>query len=160
MCTSFFAANFLRDVIILLFLFLISVKDLQKMMIPNFLVLLLFFWVFLWQLLCPRFPHGSSLAGFLAGGGLFYLVAFLSKGGLGAGDVKLTAVLGLAIGWPSVLLVFMLAFISGAVIGMVLLLFKKKTWHAALPFAPILSLAYFLTALWGREIWQWYLSFL
>lgn len=160
MYASFFTVYLLRDIIALFFLLFISIKDVQKGIIPNFLVLLLFFWVSFWQLFFPCFSHWSSLAGFLTGGGLFYLIAFLSGGGLGAGDIKLAAVLGLATGWPAVFLVFLMAFVSGAVMGIMLLLCKKKTWSAALPFAPFLSLAYLLTAFWGREIWQWYLSFL
>ncbi|NLJ55890.1 MAG: prepilin peptidase [Firmicutes bacterium] len=156
----FSTSFFFRDAIILLLLLFISIQDLQKRTIPNFLVLLLFFWIFFWQLFSPALPHWSSLAGFLAGGGIFYLIATLSKGGLGGGDIKLMAVLGLAAGWPFVLLVFLLAFISGAAVGLILLLCKKKTWRAALPFAPFISLAFFLTAVWGPEIWQWYISFL
>lgn len=150
----------LRDAVILLMLLLISIRDLQKGIIPNILVLLLFFWVFFWQFFFFGSAYKSSLAGFLAGSGLFYLIAFLSRGGLGGGDVKLMAVLGLAAGWPFVLLIFLLAFVSGAMAGLLLLFFKRKTWSAALPFAPFLSLAFLLTSLWGREIWQWYTSFL
>jgi leader peptidase (prepilin peptidase)/N-methyltransferase len=157
---EFLVPDFFRDAVILLLLLLISIRDLQKGIIPNSLVLLLFFWVFLWQLFSPDLPHGSSLAGFLAGGGFFYLIAFLSKGGLGGGDIKLMAVLGLAAGWPFVLLVFLLAFVSGAVVGLILLFFKRKTWRASLPFAPFLLLAFFLTSFWGQKIWQWYTSFL
>jgi leader peptidase (prepilin peptidase)/N-methyltransferase len=157
---EFLVPDFFRDAVTLLLLLLISIRDLQKGIIPNSLVLLLFFWVFLWQLVSPDLPHGLSLAGFLAGGGFFYLIAFLSKGGLGGGDIKLMAVLGMAAGWPFVLLVFLLAFVSGAVAGLILLLIKRKTWRATLPFAPFLSLAFFLTSFWGQMIWQWYTSFL
>lgn len=154
-----FDPDIFRYAVILLLLLLISCQDLQKGIISDFLVLLLFFWVFFWQLFSPVFSHGSSLAGFLAGGGLFCLIAFLSKGGLGGGDIKLMAVLGLAAGWPFVLLVFLLAFILGAAVGLLLLLFKMKTWRSPLPFAPFLSLAFFLAAFWGPEIWFWYISF-
>ncbi len=151
--------HLVRYLVILLLLALISYQDLRKGIIPDRLVLLLFFWVFFWQLLFPVFPHGSSLVGFLVGSALFYLIAFLSKGGLGGGDIKLMAVLGLAAGWPLVLLVFFLAFLLGAAVGMILLFSKKKTWRSSLPFAPFLSIAFLLVAVWGPEIWYWYFSF-
>ena len=150
----------IRYMVILLLLLLISYQDLRKGIIPNYLVLSLFLWVLFWQLLSPVFSLGSSLAGFLAGGGLFYLIAVLSKGGLGGGDIKLMAVLGLATGWPLVLLVFLLAFLLGALVGLVLLFAKVKTWRSALPFAPFLTLAFFLILFWGPEIWHWYVSFI
>lgn len=159
MLWGFHASDIIRYAVILLLLALISSRDLQKRIIPNPLVLLLFFWVSFWQLFSPVITHGSSLGGFLVGGGLFYLIAALSKGGLGGGDIKLMAVLGLAVGWPFVLLVFLLSFISGSVVGLILLLTKAKTWRSTLPFAPFLSLAFLLAAFWGPEIWHWYTSF-
>ncbi len=76
---------------------------------------------------------------------------------MGGGDVKLMAVLGLAAGWPDVLIVIMLAFILGAIAGVGLLICGKKTRRDTLAFAPFLSLAFILVTIWGREIWQWYL---
>lgn len=155
----FMLPKIIRYVVISVLLVLISYRDLRKGIIPDFLVLLLFFWVFIWQLFFPIFSHGSSLTGFLVGGGLFYLIAVLSKGGLGGGDIKLMAVLGLATGWPFVLLVFLLAFLLGAAVGLVLLFARVKTWRSALPFAPFLTLAFLLVAFWGPQIWHWYISF-
>ena len=152
-----FSAGFFKYVVIFNLLLLVSCIDLEVGLIPNRFVLIIFSWVFIWQLFYPSLSPLSALAGFITGAGLFLLIALLSKGGMGGGDVKLMAVLGLAAGWPDVLIVIALAFILGAVTGTVLLICRRKTRHDALAFAPFLSLAFILVSIWGREIWQWYL---
>lgn len=155
-----FTPLFLKYVFIFLLLFLISCIDLETGLIPNRFTLLLFLWTFLWQLFYPYLAPESAALGFLAGGGLFYLIARLSRGGMGGGDVKLMSVLGLAVGWPYMLLVFLLSFVMGAAAGLGLILFGKKTRKDPLAFAPFLSLAFWLATFWGLKIWQWYISFL
>jgi leader peptidase (prepilin peptidase)/N-methyltransferase len=138
-------------------LLLVSCIDLEVGLIPNRFVLIIFIWVLLWQLFYPGLSPLSALLGFIVGAGLFFIIVLLSRGGMGGGDVKLMAVLGLAAGWPDVLIVMVLAFVLGAVTGAGLLISRKKTRRDALAFAPFLMLAFILVSFWGREIWQWYL---
>ena len=51
----------------------------------------------------------NSAIGFAVGGGLFFLIAVISKGGMGGGDIKLMAVLGLWFGWQKLLLLILLS---------------------------------------------------
>jgi leader peptidase (prepilin peptidase) / N-methyltransferase len=46
---------------------------------------------------------GATLAGLAVGGGLPLLMAVISRGGIGGGDIKLLAMLGPALGWKGVL---------------------------------------------------------
>ncbi len=151
-----FTPAFLQFAVLFSLLLVISVIDLERHLIPNRLVLLLLGWVILWQLFFPRISTLSALGGFFTGGFLFLAIALLSKGGMGGGDVKLMAVLGLASGLPDVLLVFMLAFFSGALVGVLLIIFKQKTRKSPLPFGPFLSLAFLGTTFWGPCIWDGY----
>ena len=50
---------------------------------------------------------GDALAGFLVGGSVPFLMAVISRGGVGGGDIKLLAMLGPALGWKGVLGVFL-----------------------------------------------------
>ncbi|MDO9536298.1 MAG: A24 family peptidase [Bacillota bacterium] len=161
-CFYFFGFSplFFKFIFIFSLLLLISCIDLKTGLIPNRITLFLFLWIFFWQLFYPYLSPESAALGFLAGGGLFYLIALLSRGGMGGGDVKLMAVLGLAAGWPYMLLVFLLSFVMGAVAGLGLLVFGKKTRKDPLAFAPYLSLALWFATFWGLKIWQWYISFL
>ena len=152
-----FSAHFFKYVVIFNLLLLVSFIDLEVGLIPNRFVLIILIWVLLWQLFYPGLSPLSALLGFIVGAGLFFIIVLLSRGGMGGGDVKLMAVLGLAAGWPDVLIVMVLAFVLGAVTGAGLLISRKKTRRDALAFAPFLMLAFILVSFWGREIWQWYL---
>ncbi|MGC2062073.1 MAG: prepilin peptidase [Thermodesulfovibrionales bacterium] len=100
----------------------------------------------------------SSLAGFLVGGGFFYLVAVLSRGGMGGGDIKLMAMVGGLMGWKAVLLTTFIGSLTGSVIGIFLMLFKGKGRKTKVPFGPFLALGALATLFFGQEIMIWYLS--
>ncbi len=61
---------------------------------------------------------------------------------LGFGDVKLATILGLLLGWPDVLIMLLLALLLGGVFGLfiliILILQKRDTAAAAMPYAPYL----------------------
>lgn len=99
----------------------------------------------------------SSIIGFLAGGLLFYMVAVLSKGGMGGGDIKMMAMLGSLMGWKSVFLTTFLGSLMGSIIGIFLMLFKGKGRKAKIPFGPFLALGAIITLFFGQEILIWYL---
>lgn len=99
----------------------------------------------------------SSLIGFLVGGGLFYLIAVVSKGGMGGGDIKMMAMIGGLMGWKSVLLITFLGSLSGSVIGIFLMVYKGKGRKSKIPFGPFLALGTVITLFFGQEILIWYL---
>jgi len=78
--------------------------------------------------------------------------------GLGMGDIKLLAVLGIYYG-PYVLMVLLIGSIIGAVVGGVLMVGKKDSDEPArIPFGPFLAIAGVLVAAWGPTIWAWYMG--
>lgn len=97
-----------------------------------------------------------SVQGALILGGIMFVIYFTSHGGMGEGDVKLAAVLGLWLGVEHGLACLLLAFISGAIFGAVLLLFKRIQDRQPLPFGPFLCLAAMLCYFWGVNILAWY----
>lgn len=69
----------------------------------------------------------------------FGLLILVTRGkGMGMGDVKLAAPLGLIFGWPDIVLVVVTAFVLGALAGVLLIIRGKKTMKGSLPFAPFL----------------------
>jgi leader peptidase (prepilin peptidase)/N-methyltransferase len=76
------------------------------------------------------------------------------KEGMGAGDVKLMAAMGLLLGWPSTLLAIFLGALGGSVAG---LLRGRKRGHE-LAFGPWLALGCWLAFLRGPEWIQAYLN--
>lgn len=84
------------------------------------------------------FPFVPLVAGSAYGGMLFLLAL---TGGMGMGDVKLAAVLGLASPTASVALASpMIAFLSGGVVSLVVLIRRGR--GARIPFGPFLLLGF------------------
>ena len=86
---------------------------------------------------------------------LLLLPALFYRGGMGWGDIKLAALIGLVTGFPLVLLAMFLAIISGGLIAAILLLSKLKSRKDAIPFGPFLSLAAMATLFWGNTLLNW-----
>jgi prepilin signal peptidase PulO-like enzyme (type II secretory pathway) len=100
---------------------------------------------------------GSIISGLLIGG-FFLLLIIITRGkGMGGGDVKLGAFMGLSLGFPNSLIAVITAFIVGAIFSVVLLLSKKKHFGQAIPFGPFLILGSLVALFWGNIITEWYL---
>lgn len=97
--------------------------------------------------------------GFLAAGVLLYVIAIISKGGMGGGDIKLAAVMGLYLGLKPVAVALLLAFMLGGLVGILLLVSGKKGRKDAVPFGPFLALGAFIAALAGEQILTWYTGY-
>lgn len=104
----------------------------------------------------------SGIANFAIGGGIgfvvFLLIAVISRGGMGWGDVKLAALVGLATGIPLVFLALIIGTILGGLVAVALLIGKKRGRREAIPFGPFLSLGTLITLLWGSSILDWYVG--
>ncbi|NLW17210.1 MAG: prepilin peptidase [Firmicutes bacterium] len=90
--------------------------------------------------------------------GLFYLIYFISRGGMGGGDVRLAGLLGLVLGWRLLACALLVAFVSGALLALLLLASGRATRKTAVPFGPFLALGYFVALLWGHSLLNWYLG--
>lgn len=92
-------------------------------------------------------------------GGFFWALIIITKGkGMGGGDVKLGAFIGLMLGFPQSLVALMAAFILGASLSLFLIIFKKKHFGQVIPFGPFLVLGSLLALFWGNQILDWYLK--
>ncbi|MDO8573975.1 MAG: prepilin peptidase [Candidatus Daviesbacteria bacterium] len=95
----------------------------------------------------------------LAIGGFFFCLIVLTKGkGMGGGDVKLGAFMGLMLGFPLSLLALILSFITGAVFSVGLIIAGKKHFGQTIPFGPFLVLGSLIALFWGSQIIDWYLK--
>jgi leader peptidase (prepilin peptidase)/N-methyltransferase len=101
----------------------------------------------------------DAVVGFLAYGGVMLLVAIVSPRGMGMGDVKLAALIGLVIGaidLPSVAVAGGLAILLGGVAAGVALAMGKGR-KSAVPFGPFLAAGAALALFWGPAIADAYL---
>ncbi len=103
----------------------------------------------------PTLVSGLSAA-------LFFLIIvwgsekILHKPGMGLGDVKLALLMGLFLGYPAIIVAIYLAFILGAVLSLLLLAAKQKTFGQTIPFGPFLVVGTLLSLWLTPIIATWY----
>lgn len=96
----------------------------------------------------------TSLFGILLGLVFMGSIYYISKGGMGAGDVKYTFVLGTFLGPEKLILALFISFASGAIVGLYLVLLKRKGLQSKIPFGPFLSFGAICSLLWYKHILQ------
>lgn len=137
-------------------LIVISFIDLDHFYIPDKLVLT---GVVLWAGLRVFLPFITLRNAFLGAGlgfGIMLFIYVASRGGMGFGDVKLAALIGLYLGPAPVILTLLLSFVVGAVAGISLMMLKIKGKKDMIPFGPFLALGAFISMVWGPIIIKWY----
>ena len=162
-----FAAVYLRfghTVLLYKVLFLIPVLiivtfiDLRHYIIPDKVTVFALTGVVVLNVFTRDLTLVSSLLGLTSAAAFLLLIAIVSKGGMGGGDIKFAAVIGLFLGWPNGLFAVFLGCMLAGLVGMVLLLTRVKGRKDAIPFGPFLC-AGVLVAIWrGNEILTWYFN--
>lgn len=149
---SYSPLKIIRYIILLSAMFIIAWIDQCDRRIPNDILLVLSaVRIVLWIVECFVFKGiglallFSSLLGMIFGGGLFLLAHFLSKGGVGMGDVKLFAVIGTYVGGGSIMTVVFLTAAVSAVYSIIMLALKKIKLKEEIPFAPFALTGVILT---------------
>jgi leader peptidase (prepilin peptidase)/N-methyltransferase len=145
-------------------LVVVTFIDLKHQIIPDSISLPGIAFGLLSSLFLPNLTFLDSLIGTAAGGGSLLLVAggyylLTKKEGMGLGDVKLLAMMGAFLGWTSILFIILVGSLSGALVGIAVMLIKKKDRKYAIPFGPFLSLGALCYLLYGQEMIRWYVHF-
>jgi len=93
--------------------------------------------------------------------GFFMGLAIVTKGkGMGMGDVKLALAMGLLLGWPKTLVAMVVAFLTGATLGIILIVAKQKRFGQTIPFGPFMILGTVVALAWGEVLWHQYTAML
>lgn len=129
-----------------------ALVDLDHLYIPDGLVLLGIILGAGLNLLTGYGDIQSAIVGLMAGAIPLLLVLLVSKGGMGLGDVKFGAMLGVFLGWKLTLIGLFLAFFAGALVGVLLLLSGTKNPKDPIPFGPFLAFGSILASLWGHPL--------
>lgn len=112
-------------------------------------------------LFIPLFHMGTPwkyITGGLLGFGVLFLIALLSSGAMGIGDIKLALFIGLITGYPEIILTLFLAFVAGGLIAGILLLLDEISLKDPIAFGPFLALGGMITLLYGDSILSWWLK--
>ena len=154
--TTLFAWVFALALITLTFI------DFDTQLLPDDIVLPLLWLGLLFNLNVGFTDLKSAVIGAAAGYLILWSVYWLfkivtGKEGMGYGDFKLLAAIGAWFGWQLLPAVILLSSVVGAVIGVVLIVFRGKTGGTAIPFGPFLALGGIAALFFGQQLASFYL---
>lgn len=162
-------------ILISCFLLVIFVYDLKHYLVPDKIIYPAMVLTFGFRILdlfrigpaTPSLPDfgfrilelGSYFFAAIIAGSFFLVIVLISRGRwMGMGDVKIGFLMGLLLGLSGVFTALFLAFLTGAIVSIILLILRRKTLKSEIPFGPFLTGATFITLLWGDILLNWYLN--
>ncbi|GGF06789.1 type 4 prepilin-like proteins leader peptide-processing enzyme [Halobacillus andaensis] len=153
-----FQPSLILALLLLSMFHIIIVSDLRYMVIPD--KVLLFFTVLfvIYRFVYPTVPWWGSVVGALTGLIGTAVIIVISRGGMGGGDMKLFAVIGLALGTKLLLLTFFLATFIGAIVNLTLIFFKVISRDNPVPFGPYIAAGGAVAIFYGSDLIDWYLN--
>lgn len=160
---SFWQLGFQPELIIALIfvslLVIITVSDIAYMLIPDKVLLPVGIVLLALRLFIPLDPWWDALLGAAVGFGILLLIAIVSKGGMGGGDIKLFFVIGLVLGTSGTLMTLFFASLIGAIVGSIQLRVRNQDRKTPVPFGPSIALGAVITYFWGDAMLNWYMNF-
>lgn len=146
------------DLVFLTMLAAVTLTDLEQRIIPN--KILLAGAIICLAIAVPTDPSGlpERAIAAAAAGGVFFLVALAYPAGMGLGDVKLAATMGLFLG-RAVAPAILVALLVGSIVGIALIArHGSRARKMAVPFGPFLALGGVVGMLVGDQLVDLYLG--
>lgn len=137
---------------------LVFLVDFDTMEIPNRFVIVLLYVAVAALLILPGVSIVDHLIGGLCISVPMLLIMYAIPGAFGGGDMKLSAAVGLIIGWQLVSVGFFLGLLGAGLYGIVLLARKKKGKKDHFAFGPFLCTGYMIATICGTEVIDAYMK--
>lgn len=144
--------RFLATVVFVSLGIVMAFIDLDLKIIPDLITLPGMAVGLLLAILPGGIPVLDAAIGMVAGAGLLFLVAVISRGGMGGGDAKLLGMIGAFFGWKGALAALFLGSLSGALVGLALMITRVIRRRDPIPFGPFLVLGGVVFAFFGDAI--------
>lgn len=138
-------------------LMVVFMIDLKTLTIPNSLVIVITV-IGLSRMITDLNQWLNYVIGFFVVSVILLLIAIITRGKMGGGDIKLMAAAGLVLGWQNIILALVIGAFLGAIIGLSLIGFKVVERKQMIPFGPYLAAGIMISAIFGDIIWLWYLE--
>ncbi len=102
-----------------------------------------------------RVMYSGSLGNYIIGAAIGFVIIggiYLLTGGFGAGDIEIAVLCGVFLGWKLEIYFILIAFIIGGVMGITLILAKKKSKTDYMPLGPSLAIGAYIALLMGETL--------
>lgn len=137
-------------------LVLLTVTDMEHRLIQNVVILPAILIALFGSVVSPNINWQLAFFGGAIGFIIFYLLALLARGGLGSGDVTLSAFLGLIIGFPHIIISLILGMFLGGIVSALLLITRRVTFKTFIPYGPFLIVTGWAMLIWGDIIYAYF----
>lgn len=141
-------------------LVIINVSDIAYMLIPDKILLFFLPFLIVGRVLSPLEPWWDAIVGALLGFSILLLIAIISKGGMGGGDIKLFFLIGLVLGALNTLLTLFVASVIGMIVGIIVLKVLGKGRKSPVPFGPSIAIAAIIVYFYGEQLMAIYMNML
>src|SRR3989344_4261908 len=166
--SSMYYVASIKYVELIYYLFIVSVliviffADLKYGLIPFVVIFPAIILSFLYFILNTQYLIPNHLYAALGASVFFLLIFLITRGrGMGFGDVVLAFFMGLLLGFPNIIVSLYVAFLTGTIISLILILGgKKKFFGSTIPFGPFLILGTYISLFWGDMIVAFALSYI
>lgn len=139
----------------------IFVIDLKHQIIPDGVLLVLAGALILLAVPLSSMERWQHLLTACVSGLGFFLLWIITRGrGLGFGDVKLVFLIALLLGYPLTVVALYIAFLTGAMTGVILILVNRAKMKTRIAFGPFLIGGALCATVLGERILVWFYSFL
>lgn len=131
---------------------ILSYIDIQKMLLPDAITLPCL-WLGLFLSIFSVFKSSQeailgAVLGYLFLWSVYWIYKLLTqKEGLGYGDFKLLAMIGAWVGWKGLFFVVLFSSVTASIVGLGLVLHKRKAFNSPIPFGPFIALGGWLELL-------------
>lgn len=149
---------FVVAAVLLAALIVITAIDLRHQIIPDAITLPGIVAGLVANMATRHLTWGEVALGITLGGGVFFVIILASRGGMGAGDMKLGAMLGAFLGWKIALFGLMVGVVVGGAWAVALMALGVRGRKDVMPFGPFLALGGAAALFWGEGVVQWYLT--
>lgn len=153
-----FTWEFVISLLFISLLIIITVSDIAYMLIPDKILLFFLIPLVIGRFISPLTPWWDSIVGAIVGFGILLLVAMVSKGGMGGGDIKLFFVIGVVLGTVPSLVTLFLASVIGTIVGIITLKISKQGRKTPIPFGPSIAIAAVISYFYGQAIVDLYIN--
>jgi prepilin signal peptidase PulO-like enzyme (type II secretory pathway) len=151
---------FVRDAVFICYLIIIFVYDLRHMLIIDRFTIPAMIFAVIVNLWLGVIPAWSILVGGLVLAAFFWIQFLISKGTwVGGGDIRMGALMGFMLGLEQGLVALFIAYVFGAIVGVILLATGKANRKTPIPFGTFLATATVVVLFAGQGIINWYLTF-
>ena len=141
----------------------LTMIDVDHQLLPDDITLPLLWLGLLFNLTGTYVGLGDAVIGAMAGYLTLWTVyqvfkLLTGKEGMGYGDFKLLAALGAWMGWQMLPIIILLSSAVGAIVGIAMMIIKRRGKDIPIPFGPYLAAAGWIALLWGDTIMARYMG--